>query len=135
MAMDIETVYFYYNDTTNSFEDEEGAYEESDNAEIVSEIMPYAEMVHYKEVGGTYCQVVDGIQYEIIFPIQEDNRTLYYNANENVMEEEHGIVVFNIFSIISPATLQLFKIQQKTMEVRGVSGGIVKLIWPEIEGE
>lgn len=133
----LETISIYYNDNDNTFEDEYG-----DTEMDVSDLMSAEDIIRAKQVGGTYyftttyglpkgTTVYPNTQYEIVFPINDSDRTLYYDVEENIMLNETGEVVFNIFSIVHPNDLYLFKKKRDTMKVRGVSGGSVELIWPD----
>lgn len=122
----MEVLSIYYDDNTNIFEDEFGVTEDS----LVG-IISNKDMVKYKAVGGTYYRENNGITYEVVFPIKGINRTLYYDEEANVMYDEYGITVFNIFSIISPNDLYLFKKEKKTRVVVGVAGGEVEIQWPD----
>ena len=123
---EMEVVSIYYDDNTNSFEDEDGCDEDS----LVG-IMTAEDTVKCKREGGTYYRTVDNIMYEIVFPYWDDKRELYYDVKENVMFNEDGDTVFNIFSIISASALYLFKKGKKTMEVPTINGGWAVLIWPD----
>ena len=122
----------YYNDNNNTFEDEYGADYDYD----ISEIMENEQVLYYKKVGGTVYSHIkgdgeDGEDFEVIFPIRDINRTLYYDVQENLMYDEYGATAFNIFSIVLPSYLYLFKQNKNTIEVPGVNGGFVELIWPD----
>lgn len=119
-----ETLVIYYDDNTNIFEDEYGNTEDS-----VVDIMPYEDMVHHKQVGGTYYRDINGVSYEIVFPIREDTRRLQYDSKENIMYDEGGSIVFNIFSLIDPNTLYLFKEKKENMIANAIAGGVVELMW------
>lgn len=114
----------YYNDNDNTFEDDFGIVEHS-----VIGIMTVEDMIYYKQVGGTYYRVFNGIRYELVFPFREDTRALQYDSESNMMYDEDGEIVFNIFSIIDPNTLYLFKKNKKDMEAMSISGGYVSLMW------
>lgn len=55
--------------------------------------------------------------------------TLYYDKDKNVMMDDAGFVVFDIFHIISPNTLYLFKTKKEDMFVYGTDGQPVVLIY------
>ncbi|MFA6661466.1 MAG: hypothetical protein WCS56_00365 [Bacilli bacterium] len=126
MSMGVECKSIYYNVNENTFEDDDGDTDIYD----ISEILENDQIIYYKRVGGTCYAHVDGEDYEVVFPIPEEERTLYYDIEENVMYNEYGDTVFNIFSIISPNDLYLFKRERHSKEVPGVNGGSVELIWP-----
>lgn len=128
--MKMEILSIYYDDNTNSFEDENGWFVDI----IPNDVVPIEEMARNKRLGGSYYYKVDEeITYEIVFPIRESNRTLYYDAEENIIYDEEDDIVFNIFSIVSPNDLYIFKKGGETIEVCGVLGGLVELIWPDLE--
>ena len=132
MSMCTEYRTIYYNDNNNTFEDEYGADYDYD----ISEIMENEQVLYYKKVGGTiYAHIgsddIEGEDFEVIFPIRDTNRTLYYDIKENVMYDEYGATAFNLFCIILPSYLYMFKKNKKTMDVPGVNGGTVELIWPD----
>lgn len=123
--MDIITI--YYDCNSNLFEDDDGI--EYGLSSIISD----EDMILYKEFGGTYYYDDPEfyIRYEVIFPKNDPNRTLYYDIEANLMFDEHGNIMYNIFSLISPNDLYLFKKNKKTMDVYGRSGGNIELIWPD----
>lgn len=125
MSMGVEYHSIYYNVNENTFEDEDG-----DDSYDISEIMDNDQIIFYKKIGGTCYANVSGEDFEIVFPIPDEERTLYYDLDMNVMYDEYGNTVFNIFSIISPSDLYLFKKEERSKEVPGVNGGSVELIWP-----
>ena len=58
-------------------------------------------------------------------------RQLYYDKENNIMIDEWGEPVFNIFEIITPNTLHLFKQHKDYMVARTLSGELVELMYPE----
>lgn len=126
MSMGVEYRSIYYNVNENTFEDDDG-----DESYDISEIMENDQILFYKKTGGTCYAHVDGEDFEIVFPIPEEDRTLYYDLEANVMYDEYGATVFNIFSIISPSDLYLFKKEKRSKEVPGTYSGSVDLIWPD----
>jgi hypothetical protein len=122
----MEVTSIYYNDNYNTFEDIYGITEYD-----ISDIIPPDKIVHYKKVGGTYRAKIEGKLFDIEFPDQHLNRQLYYDIEANVMCDEDGFPIFNIFSIISANDLFMFKKNEKTVKVYGILGGLVELIWHE----
>lgn len=53
----------------------------------------------------------------------------YYDEESNVMIDSEGFERPDIFSIISPNMLYLFKTKRKSMYVYSLSGELVHLIW------
>jgi hypothetical protein len=54
---------------------------------------------------------------------------LYYDEEYNLFTDDGGYIIFNIFAIISPNILAIFKLYQENMVVRGNSGKDVTLIY------
>jgi len=125
MSMGRAYLTIYYNDNENIYEDDDGI------EYGISIIMDDDQVNYYKKNGGTCYARVDEEDFEIVFPVRELNRTLYYDEKDNVVYDEYGATVFNIFSIVMPSSLYLFKSGKKTIEVRGVNGGWVELVWPD----
>ena len=116
-----------YDDTKNVF-----INETTENAiDDVSKLISYDELVSFKAIGGIYYHddIELNTRYEIIFPINDIDRTLYYDVKENIMYDEYGAVMHNVFSIVDSNTLHLFKKGKKTVEVRGILGGTIELVW------
>ena len=118
----MEKLLIYYDDNTNMFIDEYGITEDS-----VVDFMSYDDMMHCKRVGGTCYHDLDGVTYIIDFPIRDDRRLLMYDSIANVIYDEGGAIVFNIFSIITPNELFLFKIKQESTILDMIDGGLVEL--------
>jgi hypothetical protein len=118
----------YYNPNENAFEDEDG-----DTIDIISNIISVTALAEFKEIGGIYYfdSVDEDIRYEVVFPINDLDRTLYYDVEANLMYDECGKEMFNIFSLIRPNDLYLFKKNKETMEVYGRNGGLIELVWPD----
>ena len=55
----------------------------------------------------------------------------YYDRENNWFIDAGGFVVFNIFLIITPVTLFVFKHQKEYMLVTSMTGELVELIWPD----
>jgi len=123
----------YYNDNTNLFTDEDGI-----EYDITDKLMPYDEVIFYKKNGGTY-HVNDleyGEEYDIEFPVLINlNRVITYYEENNLLFDEAYEVVFNIYTIITPNDLFLFKENKKNVCIKGVNGGMVDLIYCDIRGE
>jgi hypothetical protein len=122
----MEKLSIYYDDNTNLFIDDYGNEEDS-----VVDIMSAKDMVFYKRVGGTYYRTHGDIIYEIDFPIRDNKRSLQYDSETNIMYDEDGYIVFNIFSIIDPNTLYLFKKGKKSNTVTTIAGGFAGIMWLE----
>ena len=116
----------YYDDNTNSFEDEDGSiiYD-------LSKIISPNKLLNYKEVGGTYYFPSDNpnVRWEVVFPIREDTCLIYYDVEENTMTDEEENIIYNIFSFITPNDLLLFKRNKKDVYIPGLKGGMVNMIY------
>lgn len=99
----------------------------------VSNLISHEELSYLKQVGGTkYIKSdEDGVIYELTAPIPEDDYavTFSYNKKRNVMLDDEGYVMFNIFAYISPQDLMLFKEKKEDMCIYGVHGRLVELIY------
>lgn len=62
-----------------------------------------------------------------------DYVSYYYDDERNVMIDEDGTEIFNIFEIIPPNMLYLFKTKKQDMFVYGVDGQYVELVYPFAE--
>jgi hypothetical protein len=62
--------------------------------------------------------------------VYEDN-VLYYDKERNIMIDDGGFEVTNIFSIVAPYLLNLFKMKKESMCCFGRAGQIVELVYPE----
>jgi hypothetical protein len=57
------------------------------------------------------------------------DRCLLYDDEQNLIFDHHGCHVFDIFRLISPNDLYLFKHKKKDMIVRGRSGERIRLVY------
>lgn len=62
-------------------------------------------------------------------------RQLYYYEKDNRMVDEWGNIVHDIYKIITPNDLMMFKKKKEYMFVRGVQGEYVELIYPSFPNE
>jgi hypothetical protein len=60
-----------------------------------------------------------------------NTKLLFYDEVQNLLMDSEGYIVYNIFEIICPNDLFLFKTQKEDLMVRGKNGQYVELIWPE----
>jgi hypothetical protein len=118
----MEELLIYYDDNTNMFKDEYGTTETT-----VVDIMTYDDMMHYKKVGGIYRHDLGGVMYVIDFPVNNDRRLFMYDSIANVIYDEGGAIVFNIFSIITPNELYIFKLKKESIVLDMIDGGLVEL--------
>ena len=116
----------YYDDNSNLFEDEHGNIEYD-----MSAVMPFDAIMKYKKVGGTYITRSNGEDIEVVFPIKEEHRSLYYCSKDNVIENEEGFIVYNIFSIITPNDLMLFKKGKETVWIKDIDGDNIELVYSD----
>lgn len=58
-------------------------------------------------------------------------QTLFYNKGLNQMIDEDGLPVFDIFNIIRPNDLYMFKKLKEDVVVMGVKKYLVELVYPE----
>jgi hypothetical protein len=63
----------------------------------------------------------------------EEDIGLFYNLDDNIFTDEDGFEVVDIFSIIHPNFVYLFKTKKEDMVVYGVDGQIVELFYPDPE--
>jgi hypothetical protein len=60
-----------------------------------------------------------------------DITELHYDPNINMMIDECGVVVSDIYRIISPNTLFLFKTNKQNMNTWDKAGNLIVLLYPE----
>ena len=114
----------YYDDYNNTFENDFG--------EIIyniSKLLPSDEILHYKEVGGTYYSEFDGVTFEIHFPIRDNYRLIAYYPEDNIFMDEYDEMITNIFSLISSKDLYLFKKNKENVVIKGIQGRIIDLLY------
>lgn len=58
-----------------------------------------------------------------------DIDVLYYDEDKNVMTDDDGFIVHDIYKIITPNQLYLFKAKKQSMLVTGKNGLVVELIY------
>jgi hypothetical protein len=118
--MDIVSI--HYDDNKNSFDDD-GA---------ISGIIPIKRLKTHKKTGGIFYYKDsddENITYKVIFPIRELDRMLYYYSQDNTFDDEDGNIMFNLFSLIPPNDLFMFKKNKKSVCLDGVHGGKISLIY------
>ena len=59
-------------------------------------------------------------------PTVEDIMTLYYYYKDNIMVDEDGFIIYDIFRYVTPSELALFKKNEVWMLIRNI-----ELVWPE----
>lgn len=126
--MEVLTINYDYNE--DIFRDEWGI-----EFDILS-IMTYQQIDHYKRVGGTYSIAIkeDNIIYEVDFPTSNGlNRNIIYWKADNLFTDEEGEVLFNIFSLLTPSDIYLFKRNKESVVIWGLQGGNVSIIYSEYQ--
>lgn len=64
----------------------------------------------------------------------DDVLVIYYDIENNVMMDDEGYPIFDIFELITPSQLFLFKYEKQSVTVLKVSGeGWVEMLYPEEE--
>ena len=123
----MEVLTIYYDDNINLFKDEDGIEFE------ITSIMSNDDIIYYKKVGGTYSIVKsDDIVYEVDFPFNNGyNRILIYWKEDNLFTDEEGQIIFNIFSLITPNDLYLFKKNKDNATIDGLQGGVIDIVYSE----
>ena len=61
--------------------------------------------------------------------------TLYYDTEHNLMADEDGFLVYNIYDYITPSMLFLFLKKKETMIFEIRSRCFIELVYPEEEDE
>ena len=117
----------YYDANTNLFKDDDGI-----EYGIPENIMSFDMVMLYEKVGGTY-HVKDfeyDEEYDIYFPTPINlNKSIAYDSNDNTLTDEDGNIMYNIFSLITPNVLFLFKKNKEFMCVEGLQGGLIDLVY------
>jgi hypothetical protein len=126
--MNIYVMHLEYDPHTNLITGDNG----DENDEAIQLIDP-DRLTRLKRNGGIeYIKDVrPGVYYEIEFPIPDDVEviTFFYNKDNNVMVDEGGYVMFNIFSYVTPSQLAMFKETKEHMSFKGVNGIRIELIY------
>lgn len=125
---ELEVIHIEYNDNENCFIDTHGVIEYD-----MSGIMPISDILKFKKTGGIYyCEgLTPNVLYEIDFPERDVSRSIYYDLDLNTMFDEDGSVLVNIFSIVTPNDLLLFKKNKKSIFIVGVTGGFIEMVYPD----
>jgi len=123
--MEVQSI--YYNDNTNSFEDDFGNVEYD-----ISDILELEQVIYYKKVGGTCYSNVGGEDFKIEFPTKGLSRSIYYDPKENVMLDEDSNIIYNIFSLITANDLFLFKKNKESINISGIAGETIEMVYPNI---
>ena len=114
----------YYNDYDNTFEDMDGnmLYD-------ISNYLPIEKIMKYKQIGGTYYSSVGGDDFEIVFPIRDNYRLIAYYQETNTFLDEEDVPIFNIFDMLKPNDVFMFKKNKKNAVIKGVQDRIIDLLY------
>ena len=114
----------YYIDYNNTFEDDDGniLYD-------ISDLLPKDKIMEYKQRGGTYYSSSDGETIEIDFPIRDNYRLLSYYQESNTFTDADDEIIVNIFSIITPNNLFMFKKNKENVVIKGIQGRVIDLLY------
>jgi len=122
----MSTVYpIYYDCNANTFEDMFNS-----NMDVYK-LMPVKDILTYKQKGGTYYTRPNSLDviYEIVFPILNNKRVLRYDSESNMIFDEDGDIIYNIFKFISPIMFSIFKEKKDRMVVTGIDDEVVELLY------
>lgn len=67
--------------------------------------------------------------------VKEEPTQLYYDVEKNLIFDEGGYTVYNIFGIITPQALLLFQQKKEDMFFYGVEGQLVELYYPDYDDD
>jgi len=126
--MEQRIISIWYDDNDGSFTDEFGTVEYD-----ITDIMPFDQVMFYKREGGAYYSIMqehNGVIFKIEFPTRDIDRLLYYDLEENIMIDEAGNAVFNLYNIIRPNDFMMFRRNKESVIVVGIWGGYIELVWP-----
>lgn len=70
--------------------------------------------------------LAEHIYHDIHHCGSEDIKTLWYDKSNNILIDEDGFVVHDIFEYITPNELALFKLKEEWMLIRNI-----ELVWPD----
>jgi hypothetical protein len=134
MSHGVEVVSLFYQDEANAFIDEDGRFLSADSFHIISP----GRFEYLKKCGGAEYVNGDkpGTVYELIFTTydEDDGRpAYYYDRNRNRFSDDGGYDILNIFGIVSPNMIYLFKTKKEDMLVYGTSGQLIELIYLDQE--
>jgi hypothetical protein len=60
---------------------------------------------------------------------------LFYDIENNCFVDEDGFIVYNIYSLVRPSDIFLFRRNKEYMLVVGVYGDLVELYYPDDDGD
>lgn len=135
--MSIEVIHMEYDPNTNTID---GFEDGVDYTSFITDLIPADKLQRFKRCGHIeYIQdsADPNIYYEVEFPIPDDFGmiTFYYDKDKNVMIDEGGYAMFNIFNYVTPSQLMFFKSTKESMAFFGTDGNKVELIYPDMEEE
>jgi hypothetical protein len=76
---------------------------------------------------GNWISMKPSLDLDEIINASVDPYRLYYYPDNNIIVDECGFTIYNIFGIIDPNTLYLFKKNKESVVVRSISGGEIEL--------
>ena len=127
----LEVISLHYDYRENVMTYQTGEYAD----DIVSKLLSPERLSFLKQTGGVeyISNYKPNTVYEIDFPIPDDYEviTLYYEPETNMIYDDDGWVLYNIFSLITPQDLMLFKNKMRDMRVYGRNGRLVDLIYSD----
>jgi hypothetical protein len=63
----------------------------------------------------------------------DDIYRLFFDPEENVFLDECGFIIFDIFSVLNPNIVYLFKLKKEYMFTYGLDGGRIELFYMKEE--
>lgn len=63
----------------------------------------------------------------------EETIQFYYDRETNLMFDDGGYIIWNIYDYISPQMFYLFKTNMEDMVVYGNQGQVVELFYPDFD--
>jgi tRNA(Ile)-lysidine synthase TilS/MesJ len=121
-------VNLYYDPHDNTITHEDGRIL-NDLSNLISD----KELLELKRLGGVkYIESpCNDITYELDFPIPDEIMTFYYEPEQNIICDDDGFIMFNVFQFITPQQLLLFKHKKDDMRVIGKNGETIDLLYPK----
>lgn len=70
------------------------------------------------------------LEHDIMAAFDKDDITpYYYDPEDNTIRDDGGFIIYDIYRIISPGALLLFKQKQETVVMKDLSGNLIELVW------
>ena len=126
-GIEVRTIFYDHRENIMTYFTGEGA------DEVVSKLLSRDEIQRLKVVGGVRYVTRGNIVYEIDFGIPEDydSTTLYYDPKFNMFQDDDGWTMYNIFSLVTPQQVMVFKNKKEDMIVYGKNKTYVELIYAD----